>query len=387
MGKKYKICFVVPVEYVVDHFLLNHLRYLSKTYDTTVVLNSNQPDLLSKRGIDVKVVKIPFSRGIDFFNDIYCFFKLFIYLRKNKFDALHSVTPKVGCLAMVCSLIARVPRRVHIFTGQVWADKKGFGRFFFKRTDTITALCATHCLVDSPSQMAFLLENKVIKSNKSRVFGLGSIAGVDLEKFKLNVEVRHSIRRELAIPEDALCLTFIGRLSIGKGIYDLVEGFSQINNPNLFLLIVGPDEGKMVNVIKEKYPSIENRLRFVGYTYHPENYMSAADVLCLPSYKEGFGSVIIEAAAIGLPAIASNIYGISDAVIDGQTGILHAPGNIDEIKTTIERIANDKTLRLKLGTQAYNRVVKDFDCQLLTQAWCDFYKTLLADNDQAIIRS
>lgn len=373
MRKKLKVCFVVPVEYVVDHFLLNHLRYLSNVYDVTVALNTNQPDLLSRRDIDVKVFRISFSRGIDFFNDVNCFFQLFLFLRQNKFTAVHSVTPKVGLLAMLCSYFAGIPTRIHIFTGQVWADKKGFGRLFLKHADMLTAFCATHCLVDSPSQMTYLLKNKVITKTKSYVFGLGSIAGVDLEKFKFNSGARNYIRNELAIPEESLCLIFIGRLSKGKGVYDLVEAFSQINNPQLFLLIVGPDEGGVLGTIKESYSFIASRLKFVGYTYSPERYMSAADILCLPSYKEGFGSVIIEAAAIGVPAIASNIYGISDAVVDGETGVLHPPGDIGAIKTSIELLANNNVLRLKLGEQAYARVLRDFDCHLLTKAWLDFY--------------
>ena len=371
--KKPKVCVVVPVEYVVDHFLLNHLKHLSRAYDITVALNTKSPDLLSRRNIDVKVYRIPFSRGVNFFNDIYCFFKLFFFLLFGKFTAVHSVTPKVGLIAMLCSFIAGISTRIHIFTGQVWADKKGAGRFFLKHADIITAHCATHCLVDSPSQMTYLLKNKVITKTKSHVFGLGSISGVDLEKFKFNSEVRSSIRDDLSIPEDGLCLIFIGRLSVSKGVLDIVEGFSQINSSKLYLLIVGPDEGSVVEKIKEKYSFIEIRLRFIGYTYHPEHYMSAADVLCLPSYKEGFGSVIIEAAAVGIPAIASNIYGISDAVVDGETGVLHPPGDIYAIKIAIELLADNNVFRLKLGEQAKNRVLRDFDSKLITQAWVNFY--------------
>lgn len=379
--KKPRICFVVPVEYVVDHFLLNHLRCLSNVYDVTVALNTNHLDLLTRRGINVSVHQIPFSRGIDFFNDIYCFIRLFFFLISGKFAAVHSVTPKVGLLAMLCARVARVPARIHIFTGQVWADKKGFGRWFLKHADMVTAFCTTHCLVDSPSQMTYLLKNGVINKNKSHVFRLGSIAGVDLERFKFDGEARHSIRHELAIPDDALCLVFIGRLSAGKGIYDLVESFSRINNHKIYLLIVGPDEGGVVDVIKKRYLHLESRLKFVEYTYHPERYMSAADILCLPSYKEGFGSVIIEAAAIGLPAIASRIYGISDAVADGETGILHAPKDINEIKTVIELLANDENLRLKLGASARERAVNEFDSNLITQAWLNFYRKNIFKND------
>lgn len=368
-----KICFILPVEYVVDHFLLNHLKLLSTIYDITVALNTNQSDLLFKRNINVKVFKIPFSRGIDLFNDIYCFFKLFFFLKSGKFEAVHSFTPKTGLVAMLCSMLVGIPIRIHIFTGQVWADKKGFRRYFLKYADTITAFCAHYCLVDSQSQMTYLIENKVISKNKAYVFGSGSISGVNLTKFKFDREVRNLLRQDLSIPQDAFCLIFLGRLSISKGVLDLVEAFSQIDNPNLYLMIVGPDEGEIVREIEDRYFFITHRVRFVGYTYTPEHYMSAADVLCLPSYKEGFGSVIIEAAAVGLPAIASNIYGITDAIIDNVTGLLHDPKDIRGIRSSIECLFFNPSLYTKLSYSSRQRAIMEFDSNKISQYWLDFY--------------
>jgi glycosyltransferase involved in cell wall biosynthesis len=371
--KKNKICFVVTVEYVVDHFLLSHLQCLSKNYDITLVLNSNQADLLSKRGIKATIYKIPFSRGIDFINDIYCFFKLFFFLKSAKFDAVHSVTPKVGLFAMLCSFLVGTPMRIHTFTGQIWSDKKGFRRNFFRYMDSMTAFFAKCCFVDSQSQMLYLIKNKVINENKSYVFGSGSISGVDLVKFKFDDDARRSVRAELSIPRDAFCLIFIGRILISKGVLDLLEAFSQIDNPKLFLMIVGPDESGIVKEIKEKYAFIGDRLNFVGYTHKPERYMSAADVLCLPSYKEGFGSVIIEAAAIGLPAIASNVYGITDAVINNQTGLLHEAKDVAGIRKNIELLFLNLSLFIKLSKNAQKRAIKEFSADKVSQYWLEFY--------------
>ena len=151
------------MEYVVDHFLLNHLKYLSKVYDVTVVLNTNQPDLLFKRGINVRVFKIPFKRSIFLLYDIYCLFKLFLFLKSESFKVVHSVTPKVGFTTMLCSFFIRIPIKIHIFTGQTWADERGFRRYFLKFADTITASCANYCLVDSTSQETYLIENNVVR--------------------------------------------------------------------------------------------------------------------------------------------------------------------------------------------------------------------------------
>ena len=224
--------------------------------------------------------------------------------------------------------------------------------------------------------MQFLLDEKVTKSAKSHVFAKGSISGVDITKFKPNVDARLAIRNQLKIAEDKLVFLFIGRLNRDKGVMDLAQAFSQLNNSNLHLLFVGPDEQDMQAEIM-KTQSNQAHIHFIGHTDTPEAYMAAADVLCLPSYREGFGSVLIEAAAVGVPAIASRIYGITDAVVDNETGLLHEPRNVDAIKMLMETVANNEALRNKLGKQARERVVKDFSSELITQAWVDFYQDKL----------
>jgi glycosyltransferase involved in cell wall biosynthesis len=136
---------------------------------------------------------------------------------------------------------------------------------------------------------------------------------------------------------------------------------------------VGPDEQNLQEEILNITVTNCQYVHFVGHTNLPEAYMAAVDVLCLPSYREGFGSVVIEAAAVGIPAIASRIYGISDAVVEGETGLLHEPHDVSAIKVCMEIVINNQTLRLKLGEQARVRAITDFDSNLITQEWVNFY--------------
>jgi glycosyltransferase involved in cell wall biosynthesis len=369
---KPSLCFVLTTDFSVKAFLLMHLKALSVYCDITVVTNTNNADFLIELGIPVKVIPLNIARNIDSFTDAMGLLALIKLFYKMQFDAVHSVTPKAGLLAMLAAWMVRVPLRVHTFTGQVWASKRGIKRLLLKWVDCLIAGLTTHNLIDSPSQLQFLLDEKVTKLAKSYVFAKGSISGVDVSRFKPDIKHKFDIRKQLKIADDQLIFLFIGRLNIEKGVLDLARAFSQLNNENLHLLFVGPDEQNMQTEIINLQRNRKN-IHFIGHTDKPEAFMAAADVLCLPSYREGFGNVLIEAAAVGVPAIASRIYGITDAVVDNKTGLLHEPRDVDAIKVLIESMANNSDLRNKLGKQARERVLKDFSSELITKAWVEFY--------------
>ena len=368
-----KICFVLTAEFAVKVFLLDHLRALSKIYDVTVIVNTKNPNFLKEQGVNVKIIPLAIARDISLVSDASCLMQLLKIFYQQGFSAVHSITPKAGLLAMFAAWIARVPLRVHSFTGQVWVTKTGTKRLILKQFDWLIALFSTQNIVDSPSQCQFLIDENIITIEKSNVFAKGSISGVDLVRFKFNQEMRVAIRQQLNIPNEAIVFLFVGRLTKDKGVLDLAQAWRDAHLSKAHLIYAGPDEQNMqIQIVR--LAEIDNKnIHFIGYTNTPEDYMSAADVLCLPSYREGFGSVVIEAAAVGIPTIASRIYGITDAVVDGETGLLNDPGDIKAIKNCIENIINNQTLRLKLGEQAQVRAVNHFDSKLITQEWVNFY--------------
>ena len=376
-----KICFVATVEFAVNVYLINHLRALSQLYDTTVIVNTNNPNFLANKGIKVNVVKLGFVREISLMNDLITLIKLISIFRRYRFDAVHSMMPKSGLLAMMAAWVARTPVRVHTFTGQIWVNKAGIKRFLFKKIDSLIAFLATSIIVDSPSQLQFLLNEEVAYKESSLVFCSGSISGVDISRFKPDKNMGISVRQQLSIDDDAVVFLFLGRLTQDKGVLDLAQAFNQVQTKNTHLVFVGPDEKHTQHELVNVTLPCADKVHFVGYTDTPECYMAAADVLCLPSYREGFGGVIIEAAAVGIPSIASRIYGITDAVVEGETGLLHEPRNIVEIKVCMEELVNNPALRLKLGEQAKKRAVESFNSSLLTQAWVNFYQKKLQRNE------
>jgi glycosyltransferase involved in cell wall biosynthesis len=368
-----KICFVLTAEFAVKVFLLNHLRALSEFYDVTVIVNTNNPNFLEERDVKAKVVPLTIARDINIISDFICLIQLIKIFRQQKFSAVHSLMPKSGLLAMLAAWIVRAPLRVHTFTGQVWVTKIGFKRYLLKKIDVLIACLSMHVIVDSFSQQQFLIKEKVIIEEKSIVFANGSISGVNIGNFKSNLQERFNIRVQLGIANDALVYLFIGRLNTDKGVLNLAKAWREANIKGAYLLFVGPDEQQLKKAIMSILASADLSVRFIGYTDTPQSYMAAADVLCLPSYREGFGSVVIEAAAVGIPAIASRIYGITDAVVEGETGLLHVASDVEGIKKCIQMLASDESLRLKLGDQAKIRAIRDFDSRLVTNAWVNFY--------------
>jgi glycosyltransferase involved in cell wall biosynthesis len=370
---KRKIYFVANVEFAVNAFLLSHLKKLSRHFDLTVIVNTYDLAFLIKQGLNIKVIDLKISRDINLPSDFFCLIYLLYLFIKDRPDAVHSITPKSGLLAMIASFFSAVPLRIHTFTGQVWLNKKGVSRFFLRMLDRLIGSLASLNIVDSSSQREFLVEQNVLIEKKSVVFGSGSVSGVDLKKFKSSKKLRDEIRVQLSVPNDALVYIYLGRLTKDKGVLDLASAFSNIQDNRAYLIMVGPDEANLTDQIESLVGDNRDKLRLIGFSSEPQHYLTASDVLCLPSYREGFGSVIIEAAALGLPSIASNIYGISDAIQNHKTGFLHPPGDIDAISECIKRFLLDSELIKSYGKAAKKRAVSEFDANLLSKYWLDFY--------------
>lgn len=373
---KRKVCLVVSSEMTAKAFLLGHLRALCERYDLTLAANTDNPGFLDDYDLKLRVVPVAIRREIAPRDDLAALFALRRLFRQERFEVVHSVTPKAGLLSMLAARLAFVPRRVHIFTGQVWATRRGLSRRLLRFMDRRLAASATHLLADSASQRDFLIAERVAVPGKISVLAAGSISGVDTARFHPDVAARHAVRKELSIAGTDKVFLFLGRLNRDKGVGDLARAFASTGEGS-WLLFVGPDEEGMQAELSAQAGEAAGRLHFVAWSDAPERYMAAADVFCLPSYREGFGSVVIEAAACGIPAIGSRIYGLIDAIDEGQTGLLFTPGHVDALARCLHLMADNEVLRHWMGEQAIERARRDFSSARVTQAWLNYYDTLL----------
>jgi glycosyltransferase involved in cell wall biosynthesis len=199
---------------------------------------------------------------------------------------------------------------------------------------------------------------------------------------------RATVRAELGIDRGGTLFLFLGRLNPDKGVVELARAFSSMRAAEpVWLAFAGPDEGGMELRLRGLVGQRLAQTRFVGATPTPERFMAAADVLCLPSHREGFGSVIIEAAACGCPCVASRIYGITDAVEEGQGGLLHPPGDVTELRACLERLATDRDLAVRLGCEARARVERLFPEQRITEGLAEFYARVLGGETESESRA
>ena len=376
---KEKIIIVSAVPETIITFMSKHLQALAGEYFTYVVCSNAGSIPLERLIPDISYIDIAIERKISPLRDLVSLFKLIHFFRLHQFTLVQSITPKAGLLSMLAAWICRVPIRVHVFTGQVWAIKSGFSRWYLKGFDRLISALATSLLTDSPSQKQFLVSEGIARAEDIEVLGDGSICGVDTFRFKPNDEVKKKVRFQLGIPEEATIALFMGRFKIDKGVLDLARAFGAPHPEltNLYVVFVGPDEESLSNKILELTKPKSNQMRFVGSINNPEDFFAAADFLCLPSYREGFGLVTIEAAAVGIPTLASRIYGITDAVIDGVTGILHEPGDLAGIAEGLRLMTMHPKNRQLMGKAAQRRALELFPTSRIVGAQLSYYQSLI----------
>jgi glycosyltransferase involved in cell wall biosynthesis len=371
-----KICYVATIPAVVHSFLREHIQAAAEKYEVTIVCNSTDSHLLD--GLAARIIFLPIERKPSPLADALILMRLYKLFRAERFDIVHSHMPKTALLGMLAAWAAGVPVRINTFHGEVWATRHGWRRMALKKFDKLIGVLATNLLVVSPSQKEFLVREGVLRFDKANVIGAGSVCGIDPLRFHPDEDARRTMRDQLGIARDATVILFVGRLNLDKGVLDLAAAFSSIAKRHLdvVLMLVGSEEDVSFGAIKNRLCPGGDRLHYVSFSPTPEHYMALADVFCLPSYREGFGMTLIEAAACGVPAVASRIYGITDAVAEGKTGLLFPPGDVPALTQALLELIESNDLRQRMGGAARARALELFSSKCITRDMMMLYDNL-----------
>jgi len=386
-----RISRVATVPFFFLHHLGEQIRFLVRAGHKVDLICSSGPgctELARMAGVRLYNIKIP--RKIALLADIVALFRLYRLFCRSGCQIMHSTTPKAGLLCAIAARAAGVPVRLHTFTGQPWMEMRGILCWVARGCDRLIIALNTQCYADSRSQKDFLIAEGIGNDKSLRVLGPGSLAGADVHRWEraLKEYRQDETWRALGLPKGSPVIVFVGRITRDKGVVELIEAFIGLlaAGVDCFLIVVGPFETGGDVMLERKLADIRthSRVRLVGYDSVPEKFLAIADLLCLPSYREGFGNVVIEAAVMGIPAVGTAIVGLSDSIVTGVTGLLVPPKNSQALRDALLLLLRDTDLRKRMGQAARNRAIQQFDAarinELLLREYERHYKLLIQKN-------
>ena len=347
----------------VETFLLMFIKSLSNYFEVFVVtnLNSLSKDEINhyEKNYNFKLLHIPIKRKISLIYDIITLLKTIIIINKIKPTISVSLNPKAGLITSISAYINNVNFRVHIFNGQIWYNKIGFKKKFLKFFDYLTFYFSNKILCESFSQKNFLLKNGFTKKD-IKILGYGSMMGVDTSHFVPNIKLRNFLKDKYNIKKsDKVCM-FVGRINYDKGLNLIIHASNYFKNKDdIFFVLVGDNELEVFeffNLIKS-----QKNIIYLGHKKKINEILNIADLVILPSLREGFGISVIEAASLEKATIVSDIDGLRDTVINNETGLLFEVNNQNDFIRKISFLLDKQKLTKKMGKKARENVLKKYE--------------------------
>lgn len=379
MDKIIKIIRATTVPESLNAFCNGMLRELSKKYEVVALSSPGKNLELVGEREGVRTIAVPMERHISLVKDFKALIKLIDVFLKEKPTMVHSMTPKAGLLCMIAAWITRVPVRVHTLTGLVFPTSTGFKRKILMLTDSITCACATHIIPEGKGVKSDLINNGITKK-PMRVLGYGNVRGVDMGHFSRRAEV---MKLSESIRDDSLfTFLFVGRIVRDKGINELCQAMDRLSGfVPARLNLVGRYEETLDPIsdesrdIIDKNPSIE----YVGPKYGDEllAYYAAADCFVFPSYREGFPNTVLEAGAMGLPSIVTDINGSREIIRQDENGVIIPSKNVNALFDAMLNMVRDKAARERMAGNARRMVAERFEQGFVRQCLLDFYNEIL----------
>lgn len=358
--------------------LLNELQ-TTEGYEVVVVSSPGEEMETIARREGVRCVAVPMQRHIAPLQDLKSLWGLIKVFRREKPDMVHSITPKAGLLSMMAAWICQVPVRLHTFTGLVFPTAKGIKRKILMFTDRLTCFCATHIVPEGEGVRSDLIKNKITRK-PIRVLGHGNVRGIDLRHYDPRLP---EVKAEAAKirKEGIFTFVFVGRIVGDKGINELVDAFERLRKeiPSVRLLLVGKYEADLdpISPAASRIIDTDSNIEAVGQQNDVRPWMAAADALVFPSYREGFPNVVIEAGAMGLPAIVTDINGSREIIIEGENGLIIPPRNADALYAAMKEMVINSALRESMASKARKLVADRYEQSYVRRCLKEYYTQIL----------
>ena len=377
-----KLIRITTVPISIEKLLENQPKYFSKFFDITIVSSdkSELEKLGKKQG--VKTFCLPLTRKITPFKDIIAIFKLYFFLKRENPKIVHSHTPKAGFVGMTASFFAGVPIRMHTVAGLPLMERKFIKKKVLIFIEKLTYLFATNVYSNSKKLMEFILSKKFCSKRKIKTLANGSSNGIDTKYFSDNISLisKNKLLDTLKILKNDFVFCYVGRVVKDKGINELVSAFNELNlkNKNCKLIIVGKIENETNPVSKSTMGIIKKNknILLTGFKNDVRPYLSIGNCFVFPSYREGFPNVLMQAGAMDLPCIATNINGCNEIIQDNINGFLIPPKNIDALVKAMQKIM-DKKLIIKLSKNSRLMIKEKYDQKY-------FWKKLLIEYNNLV---
>jgi len=387
---KKRLCIISAVDITFKLLLIAQIKAAQKSGFEVYGICSQGPnfDFLTQQGIKIFPVKI--KRSISPFSDLKAFWQIYKILLKEKIDIVHTHTPKPSLIGQLAAKLAGVPVIINTVHGFYFHDNmKPLPKFFFSAMEWIAGKCSTIILSQNPEDIKTAIKLNICKPEKIKLLG----NGVNLEKFdpeRFNKNFKLQKRREIDVPDDAIVIGIIGRLVLEKGFLELFKAFKNVitEKENVWLVIIGPEEPEKTYRISAdtfKEYGIKERIVYLGSRDDIAEILSCIDIFTLPSWREGFPRSAIEASAMGLPVVATNIRGCRQVVEDGKTGFLTTLFSVEELEKALLRLITDEKLRLVLGRRGYEKSRREFDeskvCRIVIDTYIKFLQEIFPEKN------
>jgi len=389
---KQKIIRITTVPLSLKILLKGQHRFMSSNGFEVVGVSSQEKDLEEVQSDEgIRVVSVEMTRTIAPLKDLKSLWDFYKLCKKEKPIMIHSHTPKAGIVGMLGAKLAGVPIRLHTVAGLPLMEAKGIKRKILDFVEELTYASATKVYPNSKGLYDFILQNKFTTKEKLKVIGNGSSNGIDTSFFstqQVSKETQNQLKEELNITNDDFVFVFVGRLVADKGINELVTAFSKLSKEkkNIKLLLVGPFESDLDPLEKESLNEIDNNRSIisVGYQKDVRPYFAIANVLTFPSYREGFPNVVMQAGAMGLPSIVSDINGCNEIIKEGKNGTIIPVKDSDAIYNAMQRMIEDEYFYKQVNSTAREMITSRYEQNLVWQALLEEYNTLLKEKGYAV---